>query len=115
MSETFHQFVEKVVPILQERGLYDTSYESDTLRGNLNLSVPANRYSQTKGNLFMTVKSIGEYSVTESLKKQVIEWRRHFHRYPELSFQEHRTAQFRKIRFVRLEALSLRVLHQQAW
>ncbi|MGE7303047.1 LLM class flavin-dependent oxidoreductase [Priestia megaterium] len=48
MSETFHQFVEKVVPILQERGLYDTSYESSTLRGNLNLSVPANRYSQTK-------------------------------------------------------------------
>jgi hypothetical protein len=49
MSETFHQFVEKVVPILQERGLYDTSYESSTLRGNLNLSVPANRYSQIKG------------------------------------------------------------------
>ncbi|MED3897189.1 MULTISPECIES: hypothetical protein [Priestia] len=49
MSETFHQFVEKVVPILQERGLYDTSYESDMLRGNLNLSVPSNRYSQTKG------------------------------------------------------------------
>ncbi|MFL7941517.1 hypothetical protein [Priestia sp. TSO9] len=48
MSDTFHQFVEKVVPILQGRGLYDTSYESSTLRGNLNLSVPANRYSQTK-------------------------------------------------------------------
>ncbi|MED4140457.1 M20 family metallopeptidase [Priestia megaterium] len=42
----------------------------------------------------MTVKLISEYSVTESLKKQVIEWRRHFHRYPELSFQEHRTSQF---------------------
>jgi len=48
MSNTFHQFVEKVVPILQERGLYDTSYESSTLRGNLDLSVPHNRYSQTK-------------------------------------------------------------------
>ncbi|MED3850968.1 LLM class flavin-dependent oxidoreductase [Priestia megaterium] len=48
MSDTFHQFVEKVVPILQERGLYDTSYESSTLRGNLDLSVPHNRYSQTK-------------------------------------------------------------------
>jgi len=42
----------------------------------------------------MTVKLISEYSVTESLKKQVIEWRRHFHRYPELSFQEHGTSQF---------------------
>ncbi|MGY4794725.1 amidohydrolase [Lysinibacillus fusiformis] len=28
------------------------------------------------------------------VKDQVIEWRRHFHRYPELSFQEEKTAQF---------------------
>lgn len=28
------------------------------------------------------------------LSKQVVEWRQHLHRHPELSFQEHRTAQF---------------------
>jgi FMN-dependent oxidoreductase (nitrilotriacetate monooxygenase family) len=41
-------FVDLVVPILQERGLYRTDYEHDTLRGNLGLQVPANRYSKDK-------------------------------------------------------------------
>lgn len=40
-------FVDLVVPILQERGLYRTEYESDTLRGNLGLRVPVNRYAAT--------------------------------------------------------------------
>ncbi|GAB6928973.1 hypothetical protein JCM10914A_29560 [Paenibacillus sp. JCM 10914] len=39
-------FVDLVVPILQERGIYRTEYESDTLRGNLGLPVPLNRYSK---------------------------------------------------------------------
>ncbi|MEO3946251.1 LLM class flavin-dependent oxidoreductase [Gorillibacterium sp. CAU 1737] len=39
-------FIEQVVPILQERGLFRTEYESDTLRGNLGIPIPANRYSQ---------------------------------------------------------------------
>lgn len=30
----------------------------------------------------------------DSVRKDVIEWRRHFHRNPELSFQEEKTAQF---------------------
>jgi len=38
-------FVKLVVPILQERGLFRTEYEYDTLRGNLGLRVPANRYT----------------------------------------------------------------------
>ncbi|MCM3172960.1 LLM class flavin-dependent oxidoreductase [Paenibacillus sp. MER 99-2] len=37
-------FVELVVPVLQQRGLFRTEYERDTLRGNLGLSVPVNRY-----------------------------------------------------------------------
>ncbi|WP_127589835.1 LLM class flavin-dependent oxidoreductase [Paenibacillus lautus] len=41
-------FVDHVVPILQKRGLYRTEYESDTLRGNLGLPVPENRYSKGK-------------------------------------------------------------------
>ena len=33
------------MPILQQRGLYRTDYESDTLRGNLGLPVPGNRHA----------------------------------------------------------------------
>jgi len=40
------EFVEKVVPILQERGLYRKEYENDTLRGNLGVDFPENRYAQ---------------------------------------------------------------------
>lgn len=32
------EFVEKVVPILQERGIYHTDYEGDTLREHLGVS-----------------------------------------------------------------------------
>ncbi|MEC0246470.1 LLM class flavin-dependent oxidoreductase [Paenibacillus chitinolyticus] len=39
-------FVDHVVPILQQRGIFRTEYESDTLRGNLGLPVPANRYTK---------------------------------------------------------------------
>ncbi len=38
-------FVELVVPILQARGIYRTDYESETLRGNLELDVPVNRHT----------------------------------------------------------------------
>ena len=41
-------FVELVVPILQERGIYRTDYESDTLRGNLGLPIPVNRYTKER-------------------------------------------------------------------
>jgi N-acetyl-S-(2-succino)cysteine monooxygenase len=36
-------FLEKVVPILQERGLFRTEYEGETLRDHLGLAVPARR------------------------------------------------------------------------
>ena len=36
-------FIELVVPILQQRGIFRTDYESDTLRGNLELPRPAFR------------------------------------------------------------------------
>ncbi|UQZ82305.1 Putative monooxygenase MoxC [Paenibacillus konkukensis] len=39
-----HEFVDQVIPILQERGLFRTEYEADTLRGNLGLKYPVNRY-----------------------------------------------------------------------
>ncbi|RKN86250.1 LLM class flavin-dependent oxidoreductase [Paenibacillus ginsengarvi] len=41
-------FVDLVVPVLQRRGLFRTEYESDTLRGNLGLPVPPNRYAAAR-------------------------------------------------------------------
>src|ERR1700761_1025433 len=48
VQEELEYFIETVVPILQSRGLYRTSYEADTLRGNLGLPFPANRYSRER-------------------------------------------------------------------
>jgi len=38
-------FVDLVVPILQERGIFRTEYEGETLRSNLGLPIPQNRYA----------------------------------------------------------------------
>ncbi|ANE46382.1 monooxygenase [Paenibacillus swuensis] len=40
---SLRDFVELVVPILQERGLYRTEYEAETLREHLGLQIPVNR------------------------------------------------------------------------
>lgn len=34
----FDEFVAKVIPLLQERGVFRRDYDSDTLRGNLGLA-----------------------------------------------------------------------------
>ncbi|WP_411342449.1 LLM class flavin-dependent oxidoreductase [Paenibacillus sp. WLX1005] len=39
------EFIDQVVPLLQEKGLYRTDYEHSTLRGNLGLPAPENRYT----------------------------------------------------------------------
>jgi hypothetical protein len=39
----FQIFRERVIPILQKRGLFRTRYEADTLRGHLGIGVPENR------------------------------------------------------------------------
>ena len=41
----FALFRERVVPILQSRGLFRTEYAHDTLRGHLGLVVPENRHA----------------------------------------------------------------------
>lgn len=43
--EDYRRFRHEVVPILVQRGIYRAGYESDTLRGNLQLAVPLNRYT----------------------------------------------------------------------
>jgi len=44
-TEELDLFVDGVVPILQERDLFRTEYEADTLRGNLGLPIPENRHT----------------------------------------------------------------------
>jgi len=43
--DDIERFAAEVVPILQARGVFRTEYESDTLRGNLGLRIPENRYA----------------------------------------------------------------------
>jgi alkanesulfonate monooxygenase SsuD/methylene tetrahydromethanopterin reductase-like flavin-dependent oxidoreductase (luciferase family) len=54
-------FIDHVLPILQERGLFRTEYEADTLRENLGLPKLENRYTSTArqeaANLHATVSS----------------------------------------------------------
>lgn len=44
VPHTLDVFVEKVIPLLQQRGLYREEYEADTLRGNLGLPFLESRY-----------------------------------------------------------------------
>ena len=46
LPQGFNDFVDHVLPILKERGLFRTEYEADTLRGNLGLPKPENRYTE---------------------------------------------------------------------
>ncbi|HEY1624608.1 MAG TPA: LLM class flavin-dependent oxidoreductase [Streptosporangiaceae bacterium] len=47
----FAQFTGKVLPILRERGVVRTEYESTTLRGNLGLPIPENRHTAARTEL----------------------------------------------------------------
>jgi FMN-dependent oxidoreductase (nitrilotriacetate monooxygenase family) len=47
LPEDLTRFVDTVVPILQERGLYRTEYEAPTLRGNLGIPIPESRHAAT--------------------------------------------------------------------
>ena len=42
--EDLERFTADVVPLLQKRGVFRTEYEADTLRGNLGLPIPDNRW-----------------------------------------------------------------------
>jgi FMN-dependent oxidoreductase (nitrilotriacetate monooxygenase family) len=42
------RFVDTVVPILQQRGLFRTDYEGETFRENLGLDIPVNRHSAAR-------------------------------------------------------------------
>jgi len=42
------RFREDIIPILQDRGLVRTEYDATTLRGNLGLPIPENRYTKAR-------------------------------------------------------------------
>ncbi|OZM77837.1 NtaA/DmoA family FMN-dependent monooxygenase [Pseudonocardia sp. MH-G8] len=44
----FARFTDEVLPILRERGIVRSAYESTTLRGNLGLPVPPNRHTAAR-------------------------------------------------------------------
>ncbi len=44
----WRRFLAEVVPILQDRGVVRTEYESTTLRGNLGIPIPENRYTKAR-------------------------------------------------------------------
>lgn len=46
LPDGLYDFIDQVLPLLQERGLCRTTYESDTLRGNLGVPIPENRYTR---------------------------------------------------------------------
>ena len=48
LPQGFNDFVDQVLPILKDRGLFRTEYEADTLRGNLGLPIPENRYTAAR-------------------------------------------------------------------
>ena len=50
LPDGFNDFVDHVLPILKERGLFRTEYEADTLRGNLGLPKPENQFNRKGSN-----------------------------------------------------------------
>lgn len=48
LPDGLDKFVDDVIPLLQERGLFRKDYTSDTLRGHLGLERPDNQYSEMK-------------------------------------------------------------------
>ncbi len=49
-------FIDYVLPILKERGLFRTEYEADTLHGNLGLPIPENQYASAANQETSNVK-----------------------------------------------------------
>lgn len=48
LPSSLEMFVDRVIPILQARGLFRTEYQGRTLRENLGLARPANRYASAR-------------------------------------------------------------------
>ncbi len=52
LGSIYTDFIEHVIPLLEEKGYYNREYGSDTLRGNLGLPFKENRYTQNTEKQF---------------------------------------------------------------
>jgi len=50
-------FVDRVVPILQQRGLYRTEYTASTLRGHYGLARPESQYAHAEAHALTSIGS----------------------------------------------------------
>lgn len=57
LPSSLEVFVDRVIPILQARGLFRTEYQGRTLRENLGLPVPENRYAAARRNASRTARA----------------------------------------------------------
>jgi FMN-dependent oxidoreductase (nitrilotriacetate monooxygenase family) len=73
VTDDLDTFIERVVPILQAKGIFRTEYESSTLRGNLGLPIPENRYTKARREAADTAqKSMpDETAVTDAATESV--------------------------------------------
>jgi FMN-dependent oxidoreductase (nitrilotriacetate monooxygenase family) len=54
-TEDLDRFTGEVLPLLRQRGLFRSEYESNTLRGNLGLPIPENRYTAERRRVAETL------------------------------------------------------------
>jgi alkanesulfonate monooxygenase SsuD/methylene tetrahydromethanopterin reductase-like flavin-dependent oxidoreductase (luciferase family) len=51
IPDQLHAFVDNVIPVLRERGLFRTEYEGTTLRDHYGLDLPAGQVAERTGAL----------------------------------------------------------------
>jgi len=67
VTDDLDTFIERVVPLLQEKGLFRTEYEANTLRGNLGLPIPENRHTRARRRADAAATSAASVGEPESV------------------------------------------------
>ena len=63
LTEQLEEFVEQVVPRLWDKGIFRSAYEASTLRGNLGLPIPENRYTAARrGAVTIPADDVGAWA-----------------------------------------------------
>ena len=67
----FARFSDEVLPLLRERGLFRSAYESETLRGNLGLPIPPNSHTLARAEAEAARLSAAQVSTAQVSPAQV--------------------------------------------